>query len=168
MLCESCHQQTATVHLTTIVAGEKTEQHLCAACCQKHKQALTVAGMNTLLASFFQATVQQPPASALRCEHCGQSFEQFKKMGVLGCAHCYEEFRTQLKPMLQKIHGRSQHAGRLPREADDALRHRRQLETLRKEMDQAISDENFERAAELRDLLRTMLPAKEGETHASV
>lgn len=165
MLCESCHQQPATVHLTTIVGGEKTEQHLCAACCQKHKQAMAVAGMNSLLASLLQGTAQTTTASTLRCGNCGQTYEQFRKTGTLGCAQCYEEFRTQLKPMLERIHGRVQHAGRVPKQADEVNRARLRMEELRREMERAVASEDFERAAKLRDEIRAMQPAKEEENH---
>lgn len=162
MLCESCHEQPATVHLTTIAGGEKTEQHLCAACCQKHKQAIAVAGMNSLLAGLLQGTAQTT-ASTLRCSSCGQTYEQFRKTGTLGCAQCYQDFRTQLKPMLERIHGRVQHAGRVPKQADEINRARLHMEDLRREMERAVASEDFERAAQLRDELRAMQPAKEDE-----
>ena len=164
MLCEKCHQQQATVLMTTIIGGERSEQHLCAACCQKHKQAMTVAGMNALLASLLQGT-GQTTASTLRCTSCGQTYEQFRKTGTLGCAQCYEAFRSQLKPMLERIHGRVQHAGRVPRQADELNKARQKLEELRREMESAIASEDFERAAVLRDEIRAMQPAKEGEQH---
>ncbi|MDR2657650.1 MAG: UvrB/UvrC motif-containing protein [Oscillospiraceae bacterium] len=167
MLCESCHQQPATVHLTTIVGGEKIEQHLCAACCQKHKQALTMAGMSTLLLNLLQGsstpTSDQPD---IRCETCGQTFDMFQKSGMLGCPRCYESFRAHLTPLLTRIHGNARHTGRAPSRTEEQSHIRRRMDALKREMDRAVADEDFELAAKLRDELRAMTPAQDGAQDA--
>lgn len=167
MLCENCGKQPATVHLTTIVGGEKTEQHLCAACCQKHKQALTMAGMSTLLLSLLQGA---GPGShehlALRCECCGQTFEDFQKTGMLGCPKCYNAFRQHLTPLLGRIHGKTQHVGRVPPRSEEQNHAAKRLEALKRDMERAVADEDFELAARLRDEIRAMQPAREEESHA--
>ncbi|MDR1598707.1 MAG: UvrB/UvrC motif-containing protein [Oscillospiraceae bacterium] len=163
MLCENCRQQPATVHLTTIVGGEKTEQHLCASCCQKHKQALTMAGMSTLLLNLLQGS--PAPSSenpGPRCEVCGQTFGEFQKSGMLGCPKCYDSFRTQLTPLLTRIHGGARHTGRAPSRTEEQSHIRRRMDQLRREMDRAVADEDFELAARLRDELRAMTPAQDG------
>ncbi|GHU74051.1 DNA methylase [Clostridia bacterium] len=166
MLCENCHQQPATVHLTTIAGGEKTEQHLCAACCQKHKQALTMAGMSTLLLNLLQgAAVHTDEHPTIRCDTCGQTYDEFQKTGMLGCPKCYESFRSQLTPLLNRIHGKAQHTGRAPSRTEEESHVRRRMESLKREMDRAVADEDFELAAQIRDELRAMTPAQEGDRH---
>ncbi|GHU68471.1 DNA methylase [Clostridia bacterium] len=162
MLCENCHQQPATVHLTTIVGGEKTEQHLCAACCTKHKQALTMAGMSTLLFNLLQGATASSASEQqdIRCDTCGQTFEEFQKTGMLGCPKCYESFRTQLTPLLTRIHGNTRHTGRAPSRTEEQSHLRRRMDSLKREMDRAVADEDFELAAQLRDELRAMTPAQ--------
>ncbi|MDR1569212.1 MAG: UvrB/UvrC motif-containing protein [Oscillospiraceae bacterium] len=168
MLCENCGQQPATVHLTTIVGGDKTEQHLCAACCQKHKQALTMAGMSTLLLSLLQgAGSTQHEHVEMRCECCGQTYDEFQKTGMLGCPKCYDAFRSQLVSLLGRIHGgKTQHTGRIPPRSEEQNHAAKRLETLRRDMDRAVADEDFELAAKLRDEIRAMQPAREEEKHA--
>ncbi|MDR0396371.1 MAG: UvrB/UvrC motif-containing protein [Oscillospiraceae bacterium] len=162
MLCESCHQQPATVHLTTIVGGEKTEQHLCASCCQKHKQALTMAGMSTLLLNLLQgASAQSGEQPGPRCEACGQTYGEFQKSGILGCPKCYDSFRAHLAPLLTRIHGGSKHTGRAPSRAGEESQIRRRIDALKREMNRAVADEDFELAARLRDELRAMTPAQD-------
>jgi protein arginine kinase activator len=164
MLCESCHQQPATVHLTTIIAGEKTEQHLCAECCQKHKQALTMAGMNTLLATLLQGGADAPKKKSENslCPVCHTTYHQFSRSGLLGCAKCYSTFQEHLKPMLERVHGRVQHVGRVPRHTEEVNHMQERLDALRRDMDRAVAEEDFERAAQLRDEIRAMQPAREG------
>jgi len=167
MQCENCGQQPATVHLTTIVGGEKTEQHLCAGCCQKHKQALTMAGMSTLLLSLLKgAAGAQSEQIALRCECCGQTYGEFQKTGMLGCPKCYDAFRAHLSTLLGRIHGKTQHAGRMPPPSEEQNHVAKRVETIKRDMDRAVADEDFELAAKLRDELRAMIPAREEEKHA--
>ena len=162
MLCEKCGQQPATVHLTTIVGGEKTEQHLCAMCCQKQKQALTMAGMSTLLLSLLKGATNAPAETVhRRCDNCGQTYEAFQKTGMLGCPKCYDVFREQLTALLGRIHGKTAHVGRVPAKAADHVSMLRRLETLRRDMDKAVALEDFELAAKLRDEIRAMQPARE-------
>ncbi|GHV26833.1 excinuclease Uvr [Clostridia bacterium] len=162
MLCENCGQEPATVHLTTIVGGEKSEQHLCSDCCQKHKQALTMAGMSTLLLSLLQgASATQEKTSTIRCESCGQTLEVFQKSGLLGCPKCYEVFADKLAPLLERIHGRAKHIGRVPPYAKEQNLVKARLEELKRNMDMAVADEDFELAARIRDEMRAMQPAVE-------
>ena len=48
------------------------------------------------------------------CPGCGMTTQQFKNTGRLGCPRCYENFRGDLVPLLQRVHEASQHKGRLP------------------------------------------------------
>ena len=65
--------------------------------------------------------------------------------------------------MLLQIHGRVQHAGRQPLDTREAQQQRSRQEELTRLMEQAVADENFERAAMLRDQLRALA---EGEAEA--
>jgi len=38
MICQECQQETATVHITKIINGRKTELHLCHRCAQAHDE----------------------------------------------------------------------------------------------------------------------------------
>ena len=71
-------------------------------------------------------------------------------------AQCYQDFRTQLAPILKRIHGRVQHAGHVPPNVGRARQAREEMERLKAEMNEAVSTENFERAAQLRDRIRAL------------
>ena len=90
-------------------------------------------------------------------------YADFEHTGRLGCAQCYRDFSAQLKPSLQKIHGRTQHAGRKPKafvpDPQDELN--QQLNELRRQMDEAVAAENFEEAARLRDEIRALTETQE-------
>lgn len=163
MICDACKQNEATVKLIAIINGEKTERHLCAECMEKQKRQMRASGMQSMLSAII-ASARKAGAGheTLRCANCGLSFDEFRKTSRLGCAHCYQDFRTQLKPLLLRLHGRTQHEGRMPENVDTTLKTSTRLEQLRREMEIAVACEDFEQAAALRDELRGLATATEG------
>ena len=156
MLCEHCNQNQATIHITQVINGEKTEMTLCPECA-KECGAFALSEITSLFSGLLESGAERThAASTLRCSHCGLAYSQFKKTGMLGCATCYKDFRKQLQPMLQRIHGRLQHEGHIPASAGESMQLRRQIDSKRREMQSAIDQEEFERAAGLRDELREL------------
>lgn len=157
MMCEECGQNPATVILALNVNGESTQKHLCAACMEKLKDSFSKGDIQSFLSSILSdiATVDAPEKD-IYCSRCKLSYKEFKKTGRLGCAQCYQDFRDELKPMLLKIHGRSQHAGRMPRVSPEEQEQQQVLADLRKRMEEAVAQENFEEAALLRDQIKQL------------
>jgi protein arginine kinase activator len=171
MQCDICGKKKATVHLTEIVDEQMSEMHLCEECArQKSVQMEQQFGLADLLAGL--ADMGKTPASkeaiaaktaALTCTKCQLSYDDFRKFGRLGCGHCYISFREQLDALLKKIHGSNHHLGKVaiksgkksaavavvkPKKDD--------LETLRDDLHEAIQNEDFEKAALIRDKIRGM------------
>lgn len=165
MLCEECKKNTAT-HVITVMTGEGTAtRHLCQACVDQMESSIAQGDVSTFLSALLSILSRQPQEDTLRCEACGLSYEEFQTTGKLGCAHCYEAFAEQLKPLLLRVHGRSQHAGRVPQ---SHLRERRFalcLTELKARMEQAVSCENFEEAAQIRDEIRALQEKQKAEVH---
>lgn len=163
MLCEQCNQNQATIHLTRVINGQRSEMNLCAECA-KECGAFALGEISNLLSGLLDGSGERAQsASELRCSRCGLAFSQFKQTGMLGCAQCYVDFRKQLQPVLQRIHGRLQHEGRIPVTAGEGLQLRRKIEGKRREMQSAIDQEEFERAAKLRDELRSLQSTLEAQ-----
>ena len=153
MLCEECGIREAQVTVTTVVNGEKNQLRLCRECVKKYQPGGDMSG---LLAAILSSRAKAHAASDKVCSHCGMSLAEFRKGGVLGCAGCYEDFREELKPVLTKIQGRSQHAGRRPRGSEEQEARLSRIRELRAEMDKAVREERYEDAAELRDRIRAL------------
>lgn len=163
MTCDHCKKNEATVKLIAIIDGVKTERHLCAECVEKQKRQATAQGMQSMLAAIIAgARKREVHEPGLHCSSCGLSFDEFRKTSRLGCAQCYTDFRTQLRPLLLRLHGRAQHAGRVPELVDAQMKTHSQLERLRRELEIAVACEDFEQAAVLRDELRTINMTMEG------
>ncbi len=163
MLCEHCGKRPATVHLTEIVQGQKSEYHLCETCAREKGEAAyqAIAGafsVNQLLSGLmnFDPWVQERVETAAppRCEHCGMTFNQFSQIGRFGCPHCYDAFSPGLDSLLRKIQSSDQHVGKVPKRRGGAIGMKRELQKLRLELQQRIAEERFEEAAHLRDRIR--------------
>ncbi len=166
MLCEHCQQHQATVHYTQVINGARTEMNLCAACAQI-QGGFALGGVNMLLSGMLDNDAPRA-ATLASCDRCGLTYEEFRRTGMLGCAQCYDDFREQLTPVLRRIHGRLQHAGHAPDapptekagEISEDVARMQHIDTLRRDLQSAIDQEEFERAAQLRDALRELTTVK--------
>lgn len=161
-LCQYCGKNPATIHLTEIHDEKRREFHICEACADERGIGTQSPGLTAFLHSAVEKTAVQ---RTLRCPHCGITFEEFRTKGRFGCPRDYEVFRERLNPLLDKIHGAHRHTGRLPRgrrtvetdRADELLR-------LRRELQEAVHREEYERAAKLRDRIQGLEATPEAES----
>ena len=159
MLCDICNKNQATVHLTEIVDDQMTELHLCEECArQKSTQMEQQFGLSDLLAGMaeFEKPAAEKEVMSIKCPSCKLSYADFKKIGRLGCGDCYVTFRKYLGPLLKKIHGSNQHAGKTPLKEAQAPKKRSDLQDLRYKLQKAIEAEAFEEAAAIRDQIREL------------
>ena len=159
MVCDNCGQNEAIIHLTHIEDNQVTTKHLCEECAAANGLQPGDATVNFPLTDFLaQVGKPAPEAPASRpCPFCNLKYEEFKKAGRLGCPHCYVSFEANLKGLLRRLHGGTQHVGKvyLPPNPTDAQQQER-LAGLRKKLTRAVEHEDFERAAEIRDLIRLL------------
>ena len=98
------------------------------------------------------------------CPVCGITFYEFRNQGRLGCPYDYVCFSSELEPLIINIHGETEHVGKKPARYPEGTEKRTQLIRLRREMKEAINDENYERASQLRDEIRTIDEASSKKT----
>lgn len=164
MLCERCQQREATVYLTKIVNGEKSAHHLCETCAKEQGQLFSQAAQgfnfNQLLSGLLNMESSPgftaPSTTAVRCDKCGMTYNQFTQVGRFGCPECYHSFATRLEPLLRRIQSSTEHTGKVPVRSGEQLKMKKRLDTLRKDLKQAIMLEQFEQAAKLRDEIREL------------
>lgn len=165
MLCQECSQRQATLHFTKIVNGEKTEFHLCEACAKEKGEVLpgmdntfSIHNLLSGLLNFDSAnggTVNPTYTHAMQCKRCGLTYSQFSRSGRFGCAECYRTFGNRLDPLFRKVHsGNISHFGKIPRRSGNVIQIKRELQELKQRLQQAIHNEEFELAAQLRDKIR--------------
>jgi protein arginine kinase activator len=176
-LCESCQEQPATIHVTEIAAEDTTNgadagdampgpvgsfrvQNLCAGCAQNmNLPHTTVKKTAQEIIKLLQLSAQRNRReSGVACPDCGMTLLEFRQKGRMGCARDYEVFGQQARDLLERIHGATKHVGRAPGLAPDDLERIRRATELERELENAIRDEAYERAARLRDELRSLRP----------
>lgn len=178
MLCDKCNKHPAAVHVERMVNNIRTEHNLCLHCAAEEGwdksfdkssdmsfEKIIKEFMGGLIGNFgsFVFLGHPGPGAAesimllendMSCVHCGLSYTEFRDEGKLGCPGCYKAFRVHIDSILKSIHGSSEHVGKAPQKAPTALLLRREIETMRRQQNEAIENEDFETAAALRDKIR--------------
>lgn len=168
MLCQSCGKNQATTHVKSIVNGELKEYVLCPECAKKMGYGSLFNGFGFNLGSFLGSflgdeDVPEQISNTVRCKRCGSSFNEIAKTGQVGCAECYRTFYDRMIPSIQRIHGNTTHVGKLASSAGLQARLKSELEKAKEELKQAIQEQEFEKAAQLRDRIKEM--ERQGNEH---
>ena len=163
MRCQICKKNEATIHLTEIADGVRTEMHLCELCA--HEQDVAVKSqipLNELLSNLLAAQPADEELlgdsdKKLSCPHCGTTLERFRREGVLGCPNDYEVFEKLLLPLIGKAHdGKTTHCGKIPSKIPTDTKKKVELATLRQQLEAAVQSEDYELAAKLRDKINQL------------
>jgi len=177
--CDDCGINPATIRLTHVESGATQTFHLCEDCARQRglplpdgdalirglEAAIAGAAGAALADTQVKVTVKQgkePPVEApaepveedVKCPGCGMKLSEFRANGWLGCADCYGSFEARIGKMLLQIHGAGGHKGKRYGKAPARRGGKRNVERLRRELDEAVRREEFERAAEIRDVIR--------------
>ena len=185
MLCEICHEKEATVRITRIHHGNSESHNLCQDCAKQYgaedpeAQELSKAIFKLLAGALMkhlgpqnQNSEENERAKKLACPNCGKTFGEVLEDGLMGCTDCYETFEPQILPMIMRIQGADTHTGKKAVKArrkkteqknveDQTLSKKEELSLLEDRMKIAVSEENYEEAARLRDEIRRLT----GELH---
>lgn len=165
MLCPECKKREADFHMTQIINNKKVSVSLCKECAAKHgfhspldNMPFPLADLIATMSPGYGAAKSSEPMEKLECRTCGLTFDEFARQGRFGCGDCYDSFRPRLEGIMRKIHGNSIHRGRKPGITSESGKNQivpiKEEERVETELRRAIQDEDFERAAELRDKLK--------------
>jgi protein arginine kinase activator len=157
MQCMICKQNEAKVHLTQIVGDKMQKVDLCEQCA-KSKGVNDPAGFSLadllLGLGASQELEQINGGEERRCPNCNFTQADFKKTGRLGCPECYTTFAEGLESLLKSMHKGTRHIGKVPHALKEGLNLSEHLKNLQKRLDKAVSSEDFEQAAVLRDEIK--------------
>lgn len=170
MECQECHQNPASLHFTKIINGQKTETHLCEQCAREKGEIMSGAGgfsITNLLSGLLNldypistSTSNNHPFGNLdteQCNQCGMTFQQFSKIGRFGCSNCYKTFSNKIDPILRRVHsGNTVHEGKIPKRIGGTLHITKEIVEYKEQLQRAIHNEEFEKAAEIRDKIRSL------------
>ena len=168
MLCDLCHKNGATVHLTEIVNDKVVEMHICQKCARsKTAELKDQLSISELLSGLMDIEGISEARPALKCPVCGMTYTDFKKSGRLGCETCYATFKDKLFPLLKKVHGSLHYSGKTPTAkapvAKQKVSDSESLKELKKRLERAIEMEEYEEAARLRDETKKLEKKNKGK-----
>jgi protein arginine kinase activator len=156
MLCMLCKKNEAKFHYTQVVKDEMQKVDLCESCAkQKGVNHPGFFGADLLLGlGASQEMAQTASGVEIRCPGCGFTQADFKKAGRLGCAQCYATFSEGLEGLLKTMHKGIKHVGKVPAALRQGRDLNERLKHLQKKLDKAVTSEDFEQAASLRDEIK--------------
>ena len=181
MLCPRCNKNVATLRVTEVTEfhgpdhpdNEVAEEPLCEVCAQTlglpaagPKDASPVAPQIWKLLQMAQKGLGQGATvtgkvsvtkkPSIQCPGCGLDLEELRRQGRVGCEQCYQTFDAYLSESLERLHGATHHVGRLPGLPEGELERRQRVEGLKGELQDAVREEDYERAANLRDEIQAL------------
>lgn len=124
--------------------------------CSKEKGVTDPTGfaLADLLLGLGAAQEIERAGGSQKCPVCGFSQADFKKTGRLGCSNCYETFSEGLQTLLKGMHKGILHVGKKPSRLAKSLEREAQLKALQRDLRKAVSEENYESAAQIRDEIK--------------
>lgn len=162
MKCQHC-EKPATFHITELT--EPTGPHVMHLCEEHARQYLSKeqATPTSLVADHLekqlklgQTAEELAELDQQECPVCGITFYEFRNAGRLGCPYDYTVFQKDLEPLLINIHASREHKGKRPTRLSPSADRQAELIQLRREMEEAVEKEEYERASEIRDRIREL------------
>ncbi len=172
MVCQDCNKREVQVKFTQIVNNQKTTLAFCNECAAARGFHSPLENAPFQLSEILSGLAAAHPTmddtmvrESLVCPGCGLTFEDFASQGRFACGECYRAFRPRLEAIMRKIHGSSLHRGQAPDQEPLSQNEApvipvREEERLAAELHKAVENEEFERAAEIRDKLKMIRGAQ--------
>jgi protein arginine kinase activator len=137
MLCQNCKKNKATHETVSVINGNKYESYLCDSCYAERFGSLGIQ------LDLFSDLFEEPNKTSKKvkvCPMCGASFADYERTGLLGCAGCYDVFRSELLPAISRIQlGNTKHVGKVGVNTDEHDL-TRQLQSLQAQFEVAMRE----------------------------
>lgn len=158
MICDSCGESEATIHQIHVADNEVQHLQLCESCAKD--QASETQGAQAGVAEAFSGFQSDQDATDT-CPECGMTLSELRKVNRVGCEECYRVFRDQFESLVHRIHGADQHVtegSTVAREGAGLgkVSDGKKRKMLEKRLQKRVEEEEYERAAELRDRLEEL------------
>ena len=148
MICQSCKKKKAVLHTYCISNNDLVDVHYCEECGRKQSVEEDVClddSLYNLLDGLIKTRNQEVALESVdTCGFCGTSLKEIRKNNNLGCPNCYEQFSEDVSSLKRhSVHEYKKTVG----SGDEAPG----LHLLRKKLEDAVMQEDFEKAASIRD-----------------
>ncbi len=173
MLCEICKRKEATFFIKETVLGETKTRSLCEDCARKYKDTMLPSNLQIekLIQSLISFTEDEldtkdnkkvtKKQKNKKCPKCGSTYDEVVISKVAGCSYCYKTFASDIEELINKFAKDTKYIGtkKSSKKTSSAKTKKDNNEILRdykKELNEAIKIEDYEKAAELRDKIKEL------------
>lgn len=157
MLCEKCHENEGIIEVVNVINGFKTKMIICEECAKSNvveNSPSTNNFLTELIDSIQNNALKVNYVKTTACRHCGMTYKAFKDSGRLGCPQCYGAFTEKLLKVIESYHGALSHEGIVELRQVENQELRKEIKRLKNELQESVNLEAYEKAAELRDLIK--------------
>jgi protein arginine kinase activator len=158
-LCDACKEHEGVVRIAQSFGRRTSEVWLCERCSKQHgiESRPVFGGVGELISGLIdRAGYAGRSTTVTRCPTCSTSFAAIKRSGRVGCSDCYKSFGEQIGRLLTRAAGATRHTGKSPARLSKYKRAFVDRERLRRDLDDALTSEDYERAARIRDSLHSI------------
>jgi len=158
--CNICSKHQASVHQYEVTDTDDGSSvrvvHMCIGCAKSHGIAISgntpdfpqmMGLLGKALLDSAASVVTTSSGSSLSCPDCGWTEDDFRTNSRLGCPADYDVFSGLVSEILERIHGTSEHV---------QSAHATELTKLGADLEHAITAEQYEQAAKLRDRIKNL------------
>lgn len=183
MMCSNCGKKEANFMYTEIINGVKKEVRLCSDCARKLGYLDNMSfNMPLDFSNFFGDFLNEydslmpslfaEKTKALKCSSCGTDYDEFLTTGQFGCSNCYDVFQDRIEPLLRQLHGDTKYLGKKSANRlskinvnleKEEVKEDNKLNTLKRNLKEAIKVENYEEAAKIRDEIKAIEEKEKGD-----
>lgn len=162
MLCDFCHENEAEMFVEqTTAKGIKKKINICRYCAQKRgvdpsNPNVSQAMLETLFNELVDSIKQIEKNNARCCPVCGKNLGSIRKSRSAGCPECYEVFKNEIQEMMFGKNQQQVYSGSLPQRISSFKSVLNDRVALQIKLDQAVKEENYEKAAMYRDYLKAL------------
>jgi protein arginine kinase activator len=170
MKCDLCGEGEAVIHIQQISGNDEVELHLCEKCAAlkgitAREDSVDFSITNLLTGLVDVRGISSESSARKVCPRCGMTVQRFKKGGKLGCNECYTVFQKEVNRIIEKMYGRTQHRGKYPKRLMAYKTFLIDIEELKRKLDRAVKEEDYEEAARLRDQIKELENRAAGRLH---
>ena len=180
MLCEKCKKKKAVIYYTENLYGELRSFNLCTECADSMRMSGELEEFSAAISGLTSEITEPPRAlpyaltsvpipkyssvrsdGGIKCPGCGISLSEIGENRLVGCVRCYTAFGIELADTVDAMSFSNlgdlrQYVGEQPRSHRARLEVLSRIKELRRELTDAVKNENYELCASLRDKIREM------------
>ena len=160
MICDVCGKREAVIHIQQIIGKEVIDLHLCRQCAREKNVSESENSVNNSILNLVRNLLDSSKLTQFvdqkitHCPTCGTKLSEVKEEGKVGCPDCYREFRLTIRSILGLGSSPLIHKGNIPAKLQSYKTILIDRERLKKELEAAVTQEDYETAVIIRDKLK--------------